>query len=48
MAEHRIRYLSRRDVEGLGLGMAAVIDAVEEAFREKGPVSLAPTRAWTA
>jgi ornithine cyclodeaminase/alanine dehydrogenase len=49
MAEHRIRYLSRLDVEGLGLGMAAVIDAVEEAFREKGlGRTIMPPKHWLA
>ncbi len=31
-----LRYLSRRDVESLGISMMEVIDAVEGAFREKG------------
>jgi ornithine cyclodeaminase/alanine dehydrogenase len=49
MAEHRIRYLSRRDVEGLGLGMAAVIEAVEMAFREKGlGRTIMPPKHWLA
>jgi ornithine cyclodeaminase/alanine dehydrogenase-like protein (mu-crystallin family) len=49
MAEHEIRYLSRRDVEELGLGMAAVIEAVEEAFREKGlGRAIMPAKHWLA
>jgi ornithine cyclodeaminase/alanine dehydrogenase len=31
-----VLYLSRRDVEGLALPMASVIEALEEMFREKG------------
>ncbi len=34
--EGRILYLSRKDVEGLGITMDEVISFVEEAFREKG------------
>jgi ornithine cyclodeaminase/alanine dehydrogenase len=49
MAEHEIRYLSRREVEDLGLGMAAVIEAVEEAFREKGlGRTIMPAKHWLA
>jgi ornithine cyclodeaminase/alanine dehydrogenase-like protein (mu-crystallin family) len=49
MAKHQIRYLSRRDVEELGLGMAAVIEAVEEAFREKGlGRAIMPAKHWLA
>jgi ornithine cyclodeaminase/alanine dehydrogenase len=49
MAEHEIRYLSRRDVEELGLGMAPVIEAVEEAFREKGlGRTIMPAKHWLA
>jgi ornithine cyclodeaminase/alanine dehydrogenase len=49
MGEHRIRYLGRRDVEELGLGMAAVIEAVEEAFREKGlGRTIMPAKHWLA
>ncbi len=33
---HRLLYLSRADVEAVGLPMAEVIDAVEQAFVEKG------------
>lgn len=32
----RLRYLSRQDVESLAIPMTAVIEAVEEALREKG------------
>jgi ornithine cyclodeaminase/alanine dehydrogenase len=31
-----VRYLSRRDIESLGITMAEVVDAVETMFREKG------------
>ena len=31
-----LRYLSRKDVESLAIGMEEIIDAVEAAFREKG------------
>lgn len=49
MGDWRIRYLSRRDVEELGLGMPAVIEAVEEAFREKGlGHALMPAKHWLA
>jgi ornithine cyclodeaminase/alanine dehydrogenase-like protein (mu-crystallin family) len=49
MAEHEIRYLSRRDVEELGLDMPAVIEAVEQAFREKGGGrTLMPAKHWLA
>ncbi len=34
--EQRLLYLSRRDVEAMGLKMADIIAAVEGAFREKG------------
>ncbi len=33
---HEILYLSRRDVEAVGLGMAEVIEALEQMFLEKG------------
>lgn len=36
MTESKILYLSRADVESVGLSMSDVIDAVENAFREKG------------
>jgi len=36
MAEHRLLYLSRADVEKVGLDMPAIIRLLEEAFREKG------------
>ncbi len=49
MRDPRILYLSRKDVEELGLGMAAIIDAVEEAFREKGlGRTLMPAKHWLA
>jgi len=49
MAEHQVRYLSRRDVEQTGLGMAAVIEAVEDAFREKGlGRTVMPAKHWLA
>ncbi|HEV8307505.1 MAG TPA: ornithine cyclodeaminase family protein [Methylomirabilota bacterium] len=49
MDEHRIRYLSRRDVEELDLGMPAVVDAVEQAFREKGRGrAVMPAKHWLA
>jgi ornithine cyclodeaminase/alanine dehydrogenase-like protein (mu-crystallin family) len=44
-----IRYLSRRDVEELGLDMAAVIEATEEALREKGlGRTIMPAKHWLA
>ncbi len=49
MPEHRILYLSRREVEELGLGMAAIIEAVEESFREKGlGRTIMPPKHWLA
>lgn len=49
MPEHRILYLSRREVEELGLSMAAIIEAVEEAFREKGlGRTIMPPKHWLA
>ena len=36
MNESKILYLSRADVESVGLSMAEIITAVEDAFREKG------------
>jgi len=49
MAGHDLRYLSRRDVEDVGLGMAAVVEAVEEAFREKGlGRTIMPAKHWLA
>ena len=34
--EHRILYLSERDVRSAGLGMREIIAALEAMFREKG------------
>ncbi len=49
MPDHRILYLSRKDVEGLGLGMGEIIEAVEEAFREKGlGRTIMPAKHWLA
>ena len=49
MADHRIRYLSRGDVEALDLSMADVIGAVEEALREKGSGrTIMPPKHWLA
>lgn len=49
MADHRILYLSRKDVEELGLSTAEIIDAVEEAFREKGSGrTIMPAKHWLA
>jgi len=36
MTDPTLRYLSRSDVESLGISMLEVIDAVEDALREKG------------
>ena len=36
MSEQRILYLSRADVEAVGVTMAEIIDALEVAFREHG------------
>ena len=36
MSENRVLYLSRKDVEAVGLSMARVIDALDGMFREKG------------
>ncbi|MBN1535586.1 MAG: ornithine cyclodeaminase family protein [Anaerolineales bacterium] len=36
MTESKLLYLSRADVESVGLTMSEIIDAVEGAFREKG------------
>ncbi len=49
MADHSILYLSRKDVEELDLGMAKIIEAVEEAFREKGlGRTIMPPKHWIA
>ncbi len=49
MAGHDLRYLSRRDVEDVGLGMAAVVEGVEEALREKGlGRTIMPAKHWLA
>jgi hypothetical protein len=42
--EHCFRYLSRNDVAGLGIGMAEIIAAVEDAFLQKalGEVEMPP------
>lgn len=49
MPDHSILYLSRKDVEKLGLGMAKIIEAVEEAFREKGlGRTIMPAKHWIA
>jgi ornithine cyclodeaminase/alanine dehydrogenase-like protein (mu-crystallin family) len=36
MTTEQLLYLSKADVESLGLGMAEIVDALEAAFREKG------------
>ena len=36
MSEHRVLYLSRADVEAVGVTMAEIIDALEVAFHEHG------------
>jgi ornithine cyclodeaminase/alanine dehydrogenase-like protein (mu-crystallin family) len=36
MTDKQILYLSKADVESLGLGMAEIVEALESAFREKG------------
>jgi len=36
MAEHKILYLSRADVEAVNLSMKEIIDLLEKAFLEKG------------
>ena len=36
MAEPKILYLSREDVESVGMPMTEILDRLEEAFREKG------------
>ena len=36
MSENRVLYLSRKDVEAVGLSMARVIDALDGMFKEKG------------
>lgn len=49
MPDPRILYLSRKDVAELGLGMATIIEAVEEAFREKGlGRTIMPAKHWLA
>jgi ornithine cyclodeaminase/alanine dehydrogenase-like protein (mu-crystallin family) len=49
MPDLRVLYLSRADVEQLGLGMTQVIEAVEEAFREKGlGRTIMPAKHWLA
>ncbi|MEI2690501.1 MAG: hypothetical protein V9H69_12680 [Anaerolineae bacterium] len=36
MSEHRLLYLSRADVEAVGVSMPEIIDALGEAFRQHG------------
>lgn len=36
MSEHQVLYLSRADVEAVGVTMREIIDALEVAFREHG------------
>ncbi len=36
MSEHHLLYLSRADVEAVGVSMPEIIDALEEAFRQHG------------
>ncbi len=36
MKEQKLLYLSRADVEAVGLPMPQIIESVEAAFREKG------------
>ena len=36
MEKQQLLYLSREDVESVGLSMNAIIDALEDAFRDKG------------
>lgn len=49
MPDHRILYLCRKDVEELGLGMPKIIEAVDEAFREKGlGRTIMPAKHWLA
>ena len=36
MSEQQLLYLSREDVESVGLGMAEIIELLEQAFQEKG------------
>jgi ornithine cyclodeaminase/alanine dehydrogenase-like protein (mu-crystallin family) len=36
MHELELLYLSRSDVEAVGLQMSAIIERLEQAFREKG------------
>lgn len=36
MADHQVLYLSRADVEAVGITMAEIIESLEAAFREKG------------
>jgi ornithine cyclodeaminase/alanine dehydrogenase len=49
MPQHEIVYLSRKDVEDVGLSMAEIIEAVEEAFREKGlGRAIMPAKHWIA
>jgi len=49
MGHKEFLYLSRKDVEDLGLGMPQVIEAVEEAFREKGlGRTIMPAKHWLA
>ena len=46
---HRFLYLSRADVEAVGLPMRAVIDAVDAAFREKAAGgTIMPPKHWVA
>jgi ornithine cyclodeaminase/alanine dehydrogenase len=49
MPDHRILYLSRKEVEEVALGMAEIVEAVEEAFREKGlGRTIMPAKHWIA
>lgn len=49
MPQHEILYLSRRDVESLGLTLAEIIEAVEEGLRAKASGrALMPPKHWLA
>lgn len=47
MVQHKVLYLSRADVESLGLGLDEIVELLEFAFREKGfNRTIMPPKQW--